>query len=208
MKRTKILTAVACALLSFSLLGCGTNNKLQSIQLNAALINGVAPSSQSGFTTLQGNGGTIQLQAIGSYSDDTTKDITNAVTYTVIVDPTYNADVFGNTLVPPCQAPKCPNPSSPPYSQGTVEYSQTGLLTAVEPATCTWVDVAPVTTPGTAPTPAWYYVGDYIVTATYRGVTSQPFYVPIASSAGSASNPSLGAAGNDNNPDELCGSGT
>src|ERR1700686_4607673 len=53
-----LFAALACALLVFSMLGCGTTNHLQSITLGASLINGVPPSGQAGFFTLQGNGGT------------------------------------------------------------------------------------------------------------------------------------------------------
>ena len=51
--RKTLFAASICALLVFSL-GCGNTNKLQSITLTAALINGVAPTGQSGFVTLQG----------------------------------------------------------------------------------------------------------------------------------------------------------
>jgi hypothetical protein len=101
-------------------------------------------------------------------------------------------------LLPPCLPGGCPSPSSgPPYTSGTVEYSPTGLLTAVEPATCSWVDI------GTSTSAAWFYSGDYVITVTYDGVTSQPFYVPIASSAGDQDYPPN--SGNENNPDGLCG---
>lgn len=210
MKRTQILTALACALLALGSVGCGSNNHLQSITLSAALVNGQAPTGQTGFTTLEGNGGTIQLLATGNYSNAKTKNLTSVVTYTVEVDPVNNVDAFGNTLLPPCAVGSCPSPTSPPYTSGTVSYSPTGLITAVEPATCTWVDIAPVVTVGTAPTPAWYYSGDYVVTATYDGITSQPFYIPIASSAGSQYYP-LSEEGNANylnNPTGACGPST
>jgi len=190
--RTTLLAGFACALLVFSMLGCGQTNKLQSIQLTAALINGVAPTGQSGTVTLQGYGATIQLLATGTYTSAKTKDLTNEVTYTVIVDPNETSNGDGGTLLPPCEAPSCPVPSTPPYTNGTVEYSPTGLLTAVDPAECTWVNSAPAT----ATTPAWSYVGDYIVTATFEGITSQPFYVPIGSAAGVVS---------DSNPTGNCG---
>ena len=184
--RKTLFAALACALLVFSMLGCGATNHLKSIQLTARLINGVIPSGQSGTVTLQGYGATIQLQAMGTYTGSAPKDLTKAVTYTVIVDPNNSSDGNGGVLLPPCQAPACPIPSSPPFTNGTVEYSPTGLVTAVDPAECTWVNLNPT---GTAP--AWAYVGDYVVTATYDGVTSQPFYVPIGSAAGvvSTSNP-------------------
>jgi hypothetical protein len=187
--RKTLLAAVTCAFLVFIMLGCGQTNNLQTIQLNAALINGVAPTSQGGFFTLQGNGGTIQLQAIGNYSNSKTKDLTNVVTYNVIVDPVNDVDAFGNTLLPPCQAP-CQT-----AGQGTVEFSKTGLITAVEPATCTWVDIAPVG--GTA---SWFYSGDYQVTVTFQGITSQPVYIPVASSAGNQF-----YNGVENNPTGACG---
>lgn len=59
-KYTKILSALACALLAIGSSGCGTSNRLQTIELTATLINGQAPSGQSGIYNLQGNGGTVQ----------------------------------------------------------------------------------------------------------------------------------------------------
>jgi hypothetical protein len=179
-KRKTLFAALACALLVLSMLGCGTTNQLKSIQLSASLINGVAPTGQAGIATLSGYGSTIQLQAIGTYSGGTTQDLTKKVTYTVIVDPNYSSNGAGGVLLPPCQAPNCPVPAAPPYTSGTVEYSSTGLFTAVDPAECTWVNNAPAT----ATTPAWSYVGDYVVTVSFQGVTSQPFYIPIGSAAG------------------------
>jgi hypothetical protein len=178
--RKTLFAALVCALLVFSMLGCGSTNQLKSIQLTASLINGLAPTEQTGIATLSGYGATIQLQATGTYSGSTTKDLTKKVTYTVIVDPNYNSDGAGGVLLPPCQAPSCPVPSVPPFTSGTLEYSPTGLITAVDPAECTWVNSA--VDPAT--TPAWSYVGDYVVTASYDGVTSQPFYIPIGSAVG------------------------
>jgi hypothetical protein len=179
-----LFAALACALLVFSMLGCGMSNKLQTIQLTVP--GGTA--LQGGVYNLKGDGTTLQLKATGAYSDTKTKDLTHEVTWTAIVDPNYTQDAFGNTLLPPCSSP-CPVPSQPPYTQGTVEFSVTGLITAVEPATCTWIDSAPV-----GQTASWFFVGAYQVTATFEGITSQPIYIPIASSAGSNSagnNPSL-----------------
>jgi hypothetical protein len=97
--RKTLFAASICALLVFSL-GCGNTNKLQSITLTAALINGVAPTGQSGFVTLQGNGGTIQLLATGMYTNGKTKDLTGVVTYTAIVDPNYSQTDYGAALLP------------------------------------------------------------------------------------------------------------
>ena len=180
MNRKTLFTVLAGALLAVSMLGCGATNHLKSIQLTAALINGQAPTGQTGTVTLSGFGGTIQLLATGTYSGGKTTDLTKVVTYNVIVDPNNSANGSGGTLLPPCQAPSCPSPSAPPYTNGTVEYSSTGLITAVDPAACTFVNSAP----STSTVPAWSYVGDYIVTVSYDGVTSQPFYVPVGSAAG------------------------
>jgi hypothetical protein len=190
--RKTLFAALGCTLLAVSMLGCGGTNKLKSVQLTASLINGAVPTGQSGIVTLSGTGGTIQLLATGTYSGGKTQDLTKTVTYTVMVDPGNSSDGAGGTLLPPCLAPNCPAPGTPPYTNGTLEYSVTGLITAVEPAECTFVNNAPPT----SSTPAWAYVGDYVVTAAIDGVTSQPFYIPIASAAGpvSMSNPS-GACG-------------
>ena len=178
-KRKTLFAALACALLVFSMLGCGISNHLQTITLGASLVNGVPVSSQAGFFSLQGNGGTIQLQAIGNYSSGKTKDLTNVVTYKIVVDPVASVDAFGNTLLPPCQPPQCPSPSAPPYTSGTLEFDPTGLITAIDPATCTWIDTSSDPTK-----PSWFYVGAYVVTVTFEGITSQPLYIPVASSGG------------------------
>ncbi len=193
MNRKTLFIMLACALLALTTIGCGafqgTTNHFQSITLDVSLINGVAPTGQSGFVTLVGNGGTIQLQPIGNYSSGGTKDLTTVATYTVIVDPVHNVDAFGNILLPPCQTP-CQT-----AGEGTVEYSVTGLITAVEPATCTWVDIDP-----DPKEPSWFYTGDYEVTATYDGITSQPVYIPVASSAGNQYYDDV-----ENNPSGACG---
>ncbi len=185
MNRKTLFTALACALLVFSMLGCGTTNHLQSITLGASLVNGKPPTSQTGFFTLEGNGGTIQLQAIANYSSGVKpKDVTSAVTFTMVVDPVNNVDAYDNPLPAPGQ---------------TVQIGVTGLVTAIDPATCTWVDVSPDPTK-----PAWFYVGAYKVTAMYQGITSQPMYIPVASSAG---NPDdiFPPTQTGNNPSQLCG---
>ena len=203
MKCKHTLAALGCALLALSLVGCGAfkgdTNHLQSITLDVALINGVAPSSQSGFVTLQGNGGTIQFQPMGNYGGGVAKDLTRVATYTVIVDPFHNVDAFDQTLLDPCFGP-CPLPFDGVH--GTVEWDATGLVTAVEPATCTWVDVMPLDSKGNVQPPSWVYSGDYMVTASYAGVTSQPVYVPVASSAGNQF-----YNGQENNPSGACGPG-
>lgn len=206
-----VFAALACALLALSLVGCGafagSTNHLQTITLDVKYIDGVAPTSQTGFATLQGNGGTVQLQATGNYTNGKTVDLSNQVTWNAEVDPNYPQDAFGNALIPPCTPPSCPVPQSgPPYTSGTAEYNQTGLITAVEPATCTWVDIAPLQN-GEVQPPSWFYVGDYVVTVSYLGVTSNPIYIPVASSAGDQYYPwqENGNPAYENNPSGACG---
>lgn len=185
MKRTNIFAALGCSLLVFCLVGCGSTNKLESITLTASLINGVPPTGQSGIYNLQGDSSTIQLQAMGQYSNNKTVDLTNKVTYTVIVDPNYTKTYQDVALLPPCQSPSCPVPSTPPFTEGTVQYSNTGLITAVEPAVCTWVQQ------GTG----WFFQGAYQVTASIAGITSQPVTIPVASASGPGTNGECGPSG-------------
>jgi len=58
----------------------------------------------------------------------------------------------------------------------------------------------PLDKDGNPQPPAWFYSGDYVVTATFGGITSQPFYIPVASSAGNQY-----YNGQENNPNGLCG---
>jgi hypothetical protein len=162
-KRKPFFAALLCALLATTLLGCGATNKLQSITLTIA--------GQSGTFNLQGIGGTLQLKATGTYSSAKTKDLTNKVTYTVVPDGT---DVFGAAL------------NSPPL---TVTMSPTGLMTAVDPAVCTWENLEQ---DDTKP-PVWVLDGSYKVTASFGGITSQPVFVSVASAAGLG--PPAGACG-------------
>ena len=183
MKCKHILAALGCALLALNTVGCGafkgSTSDLKTITLTVSAINGTVVTGAGGIVTLKGLGGTLQLQATGEYTGGTTKDLTHVVVYNAVVDPVTNMGIYG-ALIPPCQPPSCPDPSQPPYTSGTLEYSQTGLVTAVEPANCTWVNGA--VDPST--TPSWSYEGDNIITSTYQGITSQPIYVPIASAAG------------------------
>jgi hypothetical protein len=203
-KRTNILAALACALLVLGLAGCGATkgltNHLESIQLGAKLVNGKPPSGQSGFFSLVGNGGTIQLQAIGTYSSGKTRDLTGSVAYKMVVDPVNNVDAFGFLLLPPCAGPPCPVPSGPPFTNGTAEIDVNGLVTATDPATCTWIDVAPLDKNGNPQTPAWFYTGAYVVTVSFEGINSPPMYIPVASSGGNQF-----YNGQENNPSGACG---
>jgi hypothetical protein len=191
--RKTLFAALACALLVFSMLGCGATNHLQSITLQASSINGTPTTSQPGFYDVVGDGSTVQLQAMGNYTNGQSKDITSQVTFQLIVDPNYTKNAYGGSLLAPCVG-ACQS------GQGTAQLSVTGLVTAVEPATCTWVD--PVPAPGVA---TWYFVGAYQATASTQGITSQPVYIPLASQAGNPNNVFTTPNLIDNNPTEQCG---
>jgi hypothetical protein len=170
--RKTLFAALACASLVFSMLGCGTTNHLQTITLTA--------SGSSGLFNVAGEGGTLQLVATGNYSSQKTHDLTNVVAYSISVTP-GSQDAFGFALADPPQ---------------TLTLNDTGLLTAVPPFDCTWVDVSPDPKKF-----AWFLSGSYAVTASFQGITSQPVYISVASSAGNPDNPPLIG----NNPTEQCG---
>ncbi len=108
MKRT-IFCIASLSLLAVCLTSCGSTDNVRTIQLTT-------PS-----TDLQGIGATTQLQVQGTYAYGPNRDLTNEVTYTMIVDP--NSQIA---------LPTPPN---------TITVSSTGLVTAVEPAVCTFNDV-------------------------------------------------------------------
>jgi hypothetical protein len=186
--RKSLSAAFACALLTFSLLGCGATNKLQNIQLST--------SNQSettmGTQNLIGDTDTIQLYAWANYTNGKSVLLHGAgLTYNIALDPIYNVDAFGNLLPQPSQA---------------VQLSSTGELTAFDQAFCTWVDTSAVVTVGTTPTPSWAISGQYDVTATFQGMTSAPVAVALADTGGDAYYPYFDMdAQNLNNPDGLCG---
>jgi hypothetical protein len=184
--RQILFAALACALLVFGT-GCGTSNKLQSIQLSTSN----QAEGTIGAQNLQGITSTIQLYAWGNYSDGKSKLLNDVgdVTWSIILDPVYDQDAFGNLL------------PSPPE---TVELSTTGLLTAVDPAYCTWLDVAQVTTQDPTPAPTWVMSGQYDVTVSYSGFTSPPVAVAVADTGGSPDYPP-GDSNNENNPSGQCG---
>ncbi len=159
--RKKLVVALSMALAFLSLLGCGTSNHLQTITLSSG--------STSGTFNVQGIGGTLQLTATGNYSSGKTHNLTNKVTYTMVPDPS------SGYLLP-----------TPPLTAGI---NATGMITATQPAYCTWTNLnaADLTKPA-----AWVLDADYMVTATFEGVTSQPVFVGIGSAAGKSSDGSCG----------------
>jgi hypothetical protein len=157
-KRTITFAALASLLLlTIFLSGCSSDLKLRSIQLQAS-------DGTTGTVEVKGVGGTLQLQAIGTYSNGMTRDITNNVTYSVTVTP-GSVDVANNPL--------------PPSPQG-LSLDVSGLATAVQPFICTFHN----TNSDPTQDPVWVITGSYTVTATLNGVTSQPMFVPVASATG------------------------
>jgi hypothetical protein len=166
--RKTLFAALASALLVFSMLGCGTTNKLQSIQLSTSNLSEVP----MGTLEVKGVGGTLQLYTWGNYSSGKQKlldTVGGAVAYHISITPGSAAwtGVLGDPNASPAQ---------------TVQLSPTGLLTAVSPFACTFINVA--VPPATAP--SWALDGTYSVTATYSGFTSPPAFVAVASEAGIA----------------------
>jgi hypothetical protein len=179
--RKTLFPALACALLVFSMLGCGTSNHLQSIQLSTSN----SAETPPGTLDLKGIGGTLQVYAWGNYSSGGKKLLNNVnVVYNIAItaDNPFAVDpgTGGTYLL-----------DAPPL---TVELSTTGLLTAVSPSACTWFNSAAGTP---AKVPAWSMVGSYSVTATYSGLTSPPVFVAVASAPGvfDANNNPTGACG-------------
>lgn len=195
MKRKSLFGLLACALLVLSMLGCGTSNNLQSIQLSTSNKAEVAMSAQ----TLPGISNTIQLYVWGNYSSGKVKllDAKGGVTWSIKTDPVYNQDAFGFTMPAPCLGSPC--------AQGTggASLSSDGLLTAVSPAACTWVDVAQVSAQNPTPTPSWAISGQYNVTASYAGFTTPPVAVALSDTGGNIQYP-YNDPNNQNNLQGLC----
>jgi len=174
--RKTLFAALACALLMLSMLGCGTSNNLQSIQLSTSS----TAEAPMGTLEVKGVGGTLQLYAWGNYSSGKQLLLNNRnVAYQISITPGSAAwtGVMGD-----------PN-ATPPQ---TLQLSPNGLLTAVTPFACTFINEAQP--PATAP--AWALAGTYSVTAKYQGFTSPAAFVAVASEAGEYST---------TNPTSACG---
>jgi hypothetical protein len=136
---------------------CGTSDKLASVSLNV--------SGNTGTVNLAGLGGTLQLQVLTNYTSGKQVDETNWSTYAITPQ---GVDDSGIALPTPPQG---------------MTINATGMVTATEPGICTWVDV---NSSGTG-SPAWAFTGFYQIIATYKGMQSQPVYIPVASAASSQS---------------------
>jgi hypothetical protein len=161
-KRTRILVTLLAvlALLSSS---CGTGDKIASVSITAA--------GQTGTINLIGMGGTLQLQVMANYTSGKSIDETNFSTYTITP---VGLDDAGNAL------------PTPPYG---IQLNKTGMITATANQSggglCTWTNLNTTTTATSSP--SWVYTGYYGIVATYRGFSSNPIYIPVASAAGNQS---------------------
>jgi hypothetical protein len=112
------------------------------------------------------------LAVNANYHSGKVVPVTNAVTY--VVTPQGTDDNGASLQAPP----------------NTVTLSTTGMMTAVNPTVCTWVDETP-----TASAPSWFLSGSYQVVANYKGMDSQPIFVGVASAAGTTDQSSPGSCG-------------
>jgi len=158
-KRTRILVCVLAVLVLLTT-SCGTSDKIASVSITAA--------GQTGVTNLAGLGGTLQLQVLANYTSGKQIDETNFSSYTITPEGTYYNGA-ANVSLP-----------TPPYG---LSLNGTGMVTATADqggyGICTWENLAP----SGSSTPSWFYTGDYTIVATYRGFTSNPIYIPVASAA-------------------------
>ena len=121
-----------------------------------------------GIVNLAGLGSTLQLNVTANYTSGKQIDETNFAVFTVTPEGT---DDTGTAL------------PAPPL---TLTISSTGMLTSVQPAVCVWVNL------GTPAQPSWFYTGDYKIVATYRGFSSNPIFIPIASAAANSGDGTCG----------------
>ena len=163
MKRIRILGTLlaAIALLSTS---CGTGDKIGSVSMQVVGLG-------TGVINLAGLGQTLQLQVTANYTSGKQIDETNFSTYTVTAE-----GYFCNWSDNACDNPGVDESPMPTPPQ-TLTINKTGMVAAVDPAVCSWINLGTLTTPG------WAYTGDYMIIATYRGFTSNPVFIPLASAA-------------------------
>lgn len=158
MKRTSIL-AVFPIILALILSGCGTSDSVKSISLTGA--------NSFGYFEVYGEGGTMQMTVTAVYNSGKQVDVTNQSTFAVTPIGTQDDEVSSLPV---------PSSTTPP---STIEISNTGLVTAVTPFICTFV-----VTSAAGVTPITYAVaGSYQIVATYKGMSSNAQYLPIASAA-------------------------
>ena len=155
----RTIFSIACLSL-LAMLGLGCgSNALKTITLQAPT------------TELKGIGATIQLGAQGNYSYGPSRDLTSRATYTITAERT---DWANNPL---------------PASPQTITIDNKGMVTAVDPAFCTYEAT------GTDSITGWAMTGDYQIIAHFGGIDSQPIFIGVASATGDPAKPGLGACG-------------
>jgi hypothetical protein len=120
----------------------------------------LSSAGSGGFFEVKGEGGLLQLVATANYTSGKTVVVTTWTTYTV---QPIGTDLTGAILPPPPQ---------------NITISPTALLTAVQPFVCTFHNA------GTPTTPSYVLTGSYQITGTYKGITSQPVFIGVASQSG------------------------
>jgi hypothetical protein len=161
------ISILAITLVAFSLFSssCGTSDKISSLSMQVV-------GNGTGTVSLIGLGSTLQLQVLANYTSGKQIDQTNFSTYTVTAAGFYCTWSDGNCNNPGVDQATMPSPPN------TMTINNTGMITAVTPAVCSWIS-----TTGDFSTPGWAYTGYYIISAKFRQFTSNPVYIPIASAA-------------------------
>ena len=158
----------ACSIgLLLLLTSCGQTYSLQTVSISA--LPAGQTTEQVGTVLLKGMGVTANIIVRANYSNTKSEVVTPNATFTVeavgnsIVS--YHAGSFGYLPLPaPVQ--------SPINSYGDLQYNPSGLLTAVDPGACTAI---------TDQNKSISLTGTYKVTATYKGMISQPLYIALTS---------------------------
>jgi len=181
-KRTRIAATLLVAIALFSI-SCGSEDKIASVAMGVVTTGGVG----TGTYNLIGLGGTLQLAVLANYTSGKQIDETNFSTFTIVPEGYYcvafsdlttcAADSAFNMPTPPPAGTTVPTPP-----QGGITVSSTGMVTAVDPGICSWVNLGTLTQPG------WAYTGWYEITATYRGFKSNIVAIPVGSAANAQTN--------------------
>jgi hypothetical protein len=158
-KHSRILVTVLSIAVLVAMSGCGSSDKVESVSMTVV-------GASGGTVDLYGLGGTLQLQVTTNYYSGKQVNETNYATFTIAAQG-YACDWSSGA---------CAEGAMPTPPQG-ITVSPNGLVTAVDPGVCSWIDV------GTSTSASWAFSGYYQITATNHGFTSNPVYIPLASAA-------------------------
>ena len=134
--RKTLFAALACALLAFSMLGCGATNHLQSIQLSTS---NTKPGTGVGtYINLYGADAPGQFFTWGNYSNGKQKLLYgDGVVYQISITPGSYV-LYQGGYIPLTTQYYDPN-ANPPQ---VIQLSPSGVVTAVTPFICTWENFA------------------------------------------------------------------